>query len=124
MNTRRSVVVCHDLGVGWRPLPTPDGDSPAPRALRDSLDTVLKGLGSPPAEVRVRLHDRWDELVGPEAAVHCRPGSLEDGRLVIEVGEPAWASQLRWQSAEVIRRSADLLGDDVIQQVEIRVSKR
>lgn len=92
--------------------------------LRDSLDTVLKGLGSPPAEVRLRLYERWDELVGPEAAVHCRPRTLEEGCLVVEVAEPAWASQLRWQSAEVLRRATELLGEGVIQHVEIRVAKR
>ena len=116
--------IWHDASMAWSPLPTPDAEGPAPRSLRDSLDAVLIGLGSPPADVLTSLHGRWEELVGPAAAEHCRPLGLEAGRLVVETAEPAWASQLRWQSADLLRRAEEILGAGVVERVEIRVVTR
>jgi len=110
--------------MAWSPLPTPDADGPAPRALRDSLDVVLRGLGSPPVDVLTALHERWDDIVGPAAAEHCRPRGLEEGRLVVETVQPAWASQLRWQAADLVRRAGEILGEGVVERVEIRVAAR
>lgn len=110
--------------MGWSPLPTPDAQDPPPRRVGDALDAVLAGLGAPPADVLTSLRTRWPELVGPAAAEHCHPGVLEAGRLVVETPEPAWASQLRWQASDVIRRACAVLGSGVVDQVEVRVVAR
>lgn len=67
------------------------------------------------------LHSRWEELVGPVAALRCRPKGIEGACLIVEVDQGAWASQLRWQSADILRRAATVLGEGLVERVEVRV---
>lgn len=95
-----------------------------PAHVAEGLDRVLAALGSPPVDALVAVTEHWGELVGPEASAASRPLAIEHGRLLVSVTEPAWASQLRWLEAEVVRRSADLLGPGVIDRLEPRVRWR
>ncbi|MCU1351029.1 MAG: hypothetical protein JWM05_238 [Acidimicrobiales bacterium] len=105
----------------WSPLPDPNADGPAPRALPDVLDQVLAGLGAPAVDVLVRLHDRWDELVGAEVAEHARPVAIERGVLSVVVDNPAWAGHLRWATADVMRQLDRLLGPGEVTRIRVRV---
>jgi predicted nucleic acid-binding Zn ribbon protein len=106
------------------PLPDPDADGAPPRPLADGIERLLQGLGAPPVPVLTLLAERWEEVVGPAAAAHCRPGAVTDGCLHVEVTEPAWASQIRWQQAEIVRRVADLAGPGAVGRVDVRVGRR
>ncbi|MEO9224720.1 MAG: DUF721 domain-containing protein [Acidimicrobiales bacterium] len=107
----------------WSPLPNPDADGAAPRRLGDALDTVLRGLGSPPADALASLHARWEDIVGPAAAVTCRPRTIEHGTLIVDTAIAGWASQLRWQAPDVVERATTVLGPGVVERVEIRVRR-
>jgi hypothetical protein len=97
--------------VPWSPLPTPDGDGgPPPTRLGDALDAVVRGLGGGGIDAIVLVHERWDELVGPEVARVSRPAALRDGRLAVTVAGPAWADHLRWSEAEILARLDQLVG--------------
>lgn len=85
------------------------------------MDRLLAGLGAPPAPVLTVVADRWGEVVGPAAVAHCHLAGLTDGCLRIETGEPAWASQLRWQEAEILRRVEALAPGCGINRVDVRV---
>ena len=110
-----------------------DQDPGAPRPLSDSLDRVVAGLGddrrrSPAAgrtpgrsgEGRGRPADasrgasgvfaRWEELVGSTIAAHTRPVRMQDGRLVVVTGDPAWAAQLGWLESDLLKRIAEAGG--------------
>lgn len=109
----------------WSPLPTPDhrGD-PDPVAVPELLDAVLAGLGGSSVAAVVLVHERWDELVGPEVAARCRPAGLEDGVLRIDADSAAWASHLRWSEQEIAARADALLGAGSVRAVVVRVARR
>ena len=60
----------------------------------------------------------WGEIVGPEVAAKCRPTSLKAGVLRVRTESPAWASEFRYLSAEVIRRINARFGREVVTQVK------
>src|SRR5674536_31843 len=62
---------------------------------------------------------RWDSLVGPELAEHCRPVSLRDGELVLVAESTAWATQVRLLGRQLIVRLNRQLGAGVIRQVRV-----
>ncbi len=105
--------------MAWRPLPDPDGEPPAP--ISESLDRVLRALGSPPMATRDELFDVWPEVVGPAIAGTCRPVSLTGGTLTVVVPDGGWASQLRWMGPELVTKLAVRLGPGVVERIETRV---
>ncbi len=107
----------------WRPLPGPPVD-PAPHSIRESLDGVTHHLGGPGGEVLARLFGCWEELVGEAVAAHTWPLSLVGGRLVVAVDESAWATQLRWLEADLLRRFDVALGAGCVRQLQVRVRPR
>lgn len=109
----------------WSPLPTRDGSGgPEPKPLRSVLDAVMAGLGGPTVEAIVLVHERWDEVVGPEVAPHAKPLGISGGTLQIGVESPGWASHLRWSEAEILARLTALIGPDQVTAVTIRVTRR
>jgi predicted nucleic acid-binding Zn ribbon protein len=79
-------------------------------------------MGAPGVSVLGAIFARWEELVGPEVAAHTRPRSLRAGVLVIEVDQPAWATQLRYLSGDVLRRVEDAAGPEGVRELQIRVA--
>lgn len=103
------------------PLRRDDVDHRPPGVIGRDIDRVLAGLGAPPAPVLTRIAENWADLVGPAAAEHTQPGRLVDGRLHVEVDDPAWASQMRWQVTTLIARIDDLVPGAVVREVTVRV---
>jgi predicted nucleic acid-binding Zn ribbon protein len=65
---------------------------------------------------------RWDDAVGPAVSAHVRPVRLDDGVLVVEADEPAWATQVKFLSETIITRLAEVAQVDV-QRLEVRVAR-
>jgi predicted nucleic acid-binding Zn ribbon protein len=86
-----------------------------PIPLSSSLDDVVREVGG--------LFGRWDEVVGAQIAAHARPVRLDDGVLVVEVDEPAWATQMTMLSATVRERLDAVVGVSV-DRLEVRVARR
>jgi predicted nucleic acid-binding Zn ribbon protein len=63
---------------------------------------------------------RWDELVGPELAEHCRPASLLEGELVLVAESSAWATQLRLLTRTLQARLTAQVGPGVVTSVVVR----
>ena len=100
------------------------GDDPAP--LADSLDDVVRSLGGGRPQAGAAgamggVFGRWDEIVGPAVAAHVQPLRLERDRLVVEVADPAWATQMRLLTERVRQRMHEVTGISV-DNVEIRVA--
>ena len=106
----------------WRDLPTPAAKPP--RRLTSELDRVARELGAPGADVLAVVFGRWSEIVGPAAATTSRPLWLGDGRLVVGVGDPAAATELRYRGSEILERVAELVGRPVADRLEVRVRAR
>ena len=102
----------------------PSGPSPSerdPRKVAETLDRLTKRLGGPSAGTATAVFSRWEEVVGPDIAAHARPVSLRDGVLTLSVDHPAWATQLRYMTADLLTRlEAATTGSDV-REIRLRV---
>ena len=94
--------------------------------LQESLDVVVRGLrggqggGQGDARSMGSLFSRWTDAVGEVVAAHARPVKLDGDRLLVEVDEPGWATQLRFLEAEVIGRLRSVAGLEV-SRFDVRV---
>jgi hypothetical protein len=66
---------------------------------------------------------RWDEIVGAAVAGQVQPIRLDGTRLVVEVSDPAWATQMRLLTDMVCRRIREVTGITV-ETVDVRVASR
>jgi predicted nucleic acid-binding Zn ribbon protein len=94
-----------------------------PIALTEALDDVVRSLrgGGGRGEVR-GVFGQWDEAVGETVAAHVRPVRLERGGLLVEVDEPAWATQVRLLADDLRARLLDVAGVSV-DRIEVRVGR-
>ena len=92
-------------------------------AFTDALDGLLRSLrgGAGRAEVG-GVFGRWDDAVGPAVAANVRPVRLEQGTLLVEVDDPAWATQVRFLADDLRRRLREVSGVDV-ERLEVRVGR-
>ena len=98
-------------------------DPPEPKSLKSSLDRVARSLGGPDAGSLSGVFGQWADIVGPQLAAHARPVSLSKGVLVVAVTEPAWATQLTYLEGELVGRFREVLGEGVVERVEVRVRR-
>ena len=66
---------------------------------------------------------RWEESVGAAVAAHVQPVKLDGSVLVVEVDDPAWATQIRFLEATLRERLREVAGASV-ERLEVRVSRR
>ena len=113
----------------WQPLPRghedgrDGGEERGPRLVRESLDQFARRLGAPQAAAVGAVFAGWEDAVGPTVAAHCRPVSLRNGVLTVSVEQPAWATQLRYLAADVIRRLEEVAGTGLVTRLEVRVRR-
>ena len=95
--------------------------------LHDSIATVVAGLRGPAARPDPRalgtLFSRWSDAVGEVVAAHARPVSFDDGRLLVEVDEPAWATELRFHEDQIVAHLRSLAVFEVT-RFDVRVKRR
>jgi predicted nucleic acid-binding Zn ribbon protein len=104
----------------WSLRSGPEGREP--RRVAESLEGTARRMGAPSVGVLGAIFARWEELVGPEVAAHAKPRSLRAGVLIVEVDQPAWATQLRYLSTDVLGRVKDAAGPDGVRELQIRVA--
>lgn len=95
-----------------------------PRPLGEALDGVVRSLQGGRqrggAAAVGGVFGRWTEIVGEAMAAQVRPVKLEGDRLLLEVAEPAWATQVRLLSDRIRERVAEVVGI-TIAGVDVRV---
>ena len=96
--------------------------------LADALAGVVQSLGQRPGGGSgqggigtVSVLRCWDEVVGAAVAAHARPVGVDDGRLLVVVDHPGWATQLRFLSATILQRLGTVAGADVVRSIDVRV---
>lgn len=96
-------------------------DDPVP--VTDALDGLLRSLrgGAGRAEVG-GVFGRWEEAVGTALAANVRPVRLEHGALLVEVDDPAWATQVRYLADDLIARLAEVTGV-AVDRIDVRVRR-
>jgi len=106
--------------MGWRETQPPASERD-PDRLGPTVDRVARRLGAPTAAALSGLFGRWSEIVGEGIALHAQPTALRDGRLIVTVDGTAWAAQLRYMGDELVGRCCEVLGEDAVRRIEIRV---
>ena len=100
-----------------------------PMSLGESLDGLVRSMQGGPrreagaAQAMGGVFGRWTEIVGDAVAAHVQPIRLDGRRLVVEVSDPAWATQMRLLTDRVQQRIRDVTGT-AVDTVEVRVASR
>ena len=103
-----------------------------PIPIGDSLNSVIRSLrnDSPDAVSSSQMANqmggvfgRWAEAVGDAVATHVKPVKLDGTKLIVEVDDPAWATQLRFLETTLKQRLLEVAGA-TIESVEVRVKRR
>ena len=81
-----------------------------PEALGRLVPRVLNELGFGEAAEVMRVARHWEEAVGAEVALHCRPAALRGSALEAEVDSSAWCQELRMRSPEILAGLRRVLG--------------
>ena len=95
-------------------------DEPVP--MREAIAAVGRDLGLAPPDVLATITARWADIVGPAVAAHARVRSVRDGECTIVVDGPAFATQLRYGSSDLVARVNDRCGEGSVTSVKVVVS--
>lgn len=102
---------------GRRRPPVPDARDP--RMLGDVFGRLVTDRGwSSPVAVGSVL-SRWDELVGPDIAQHCRPESFENEVVSVRCDSTAWATQLKLLTPALLQRFEQALGPGIVTSLRV-----
>ncbi len=96
----------------------------SPRTISSALNRLLGSMRAPSVDVLSTVFGRWDEIVGPDLAKHCRPTAIDGEVVVVTVDDSAWAAELKWLRAEVVGRVAEITGTTRITDIRVRVDSR
>ncbi len=93
-------------------------------SFESSLDELFRRLGLPDPIVMSQITVEWDELAGSPWSGRSTPLFVQGKTLVVEASSPSMVAFLRYGSGELVRALAVRLGDDVIDQIEVRSPRR
>lgn len=102
-----------------------------PVPIGESLNSVVRSLrnesndsvsSSQMASKMGGVFGRWAEAVGEAVANHVKPVKLDGTKLVVEVDDPAWATQLRFLETTLKQRLLEVAGA-TIDTIEARVRR-
>ena len=101
-----------------------------PVPLSESLGGLVRSLRGPAKHEDATVSSsslggvfgRWNEAVAEAVARHVQPVRLDGARLVVEVDDPAWATQLRFLEGNLRERLLEVTGAR-IEEFEIRVAR-
>lgn len=94
----------------------------APKQLTDVLGKVLRRMKVSDNDNAMGLFSQWREIVGDAIAEHVTPKRLEKRVLVVEVDDPAWATQMKFLEAQLLTTLRTHVGDEV-DSLEVRVRR-
>lgn len=97
------------------------GESRDPRSIGESIDRLATELDLGAVRLAAAVHSRWRPVAGQALAAHARPTRFRDGVLTVEVDGPAWATQVRFLGADLVRGLNEAAGVDAIREIRVVV---
>ena len=94
-----------------------------PRVLGGDIARLLRRPGWSERLGAARVAAAWDDIVGEQLAAHCEPVRLAGRVLVVRASTPAWATQLRYLTAQLIERADAVLGAGSVREVNVTVGR-
>ena len=92
-----------------------------PIPITASLDGIMRSLRGTDRIQIGGVFGRWPDAVGENVAAHVRPVRLDQGVLVVEADDPAWATQVKFLSGTITARLAEVARVE-IERIEVRVA--
>ena len=86
-----------------------DGRDPQP--LGEEISKLAIARGWQPTIQVGDVVNRWEQIVGPVNAAHCKVVSFDEGKLVIQADSYSWAQQLKKLSTQLVQRIVQEIGD-------------
>jgi len=93
-----------------------------PLPLSASLDGVVRSLRGPSRAAVGGLFGRWTEAVGDQVAQHVKPVKLDGTTLLVEVDEPAWATQVKLVTPMIVERLQSV-AHVTVERIDVRVDR-
>lgn len=94
-----------------------------PISISNSLDGVVRSLRGPSRTAVSGVFGRWEDAVGSQVAAHVTPVKLDERVLVVEVDDPAWATQVKFLAPTITQRLAEV-ARVAVDRIEVRVDRR
>ncbi len=101
-----------------------DDDDPAVTPIGDAMATLLRSRGLGATVVLAEIMSAWERAAGPEISARVKPVALRHRELVCEVDDPAWATQVRLLSEQLLANLADEVGGNVADRLSVHVKRR
>jgi predicted nucleic acid-binding Zn ribbon protein len=96
----------------------PRRDDPQP--LTAALGGLLSARGWRERAAVGAVFGHWPDIVGPQLALHTTPESFENGELTVSADSPAWATQVRLLSPQILKRLAEELGHGAVRRIRVK----
>ncbi len=90
--------------------------------LSTEINALLSRLGSEPISVVNSVFTDWATLVGDHVAQHVTPIKLENARLVVEVSDAAWATQMRFLEPQLLTTLSTTTSSNIV-GIDVRVKR-
>ena len=94
----------------------------ASSSLAGALDAFLDRLGAESTTAITGVFGEWPNIVGEQVAQHVTPIKLERGRLIVEIDDPSWATQMRFLEPQLIEK-LNAATTSTITAIEVRVKR-
>lgn len=94
-----------------------------PKPVGAGVERVMKHLDAPTTSVVTSIFNDWEEIVGETIAAHARPQRIKNGELVLEVDDPAWASEMEWLGEEIVRKIRVAVETEEITKIKVLLSR-
>lgn len=94
-----------------------------PRSLAAELGRLTRRPGWGERLGAARVSAAWPDIVGADLVVHCEPVRLAGRVLVVRAATPAWATQLRYLTQQLIARADAVLGPGSVTKVDVVVGR-
>ena len=93
-----------------------------PIHLRSVLEQLLKDFGTPEIKVVTSVVDQWQEIVGVDLAKKVSAVAVSGSALIVQVDDPAWASQISWLEKQLLDKIESLVGEEKITSIRVRTT--
>lgn len=71
-------------------------------SLGQAIAEAIKERGWEATLEQHRAFSRWEEVVGPYLAKHCRPEKVKRGTLYLSTDSQAWRNELSFQKDDIL----------------------
>ena len=93
-------------------------------SLSDVISSLIEGLNLQKEMTLYHLTSHWEEIVGPQIALHTAPESLRFDTLSLSVDSAPWMNQLTFFKKDIIKNINKYLQKNQVREIFFRLAPR